>query len=84
MKAAEMRAVNSCHELMDGDRIDARYRGALMHRGRVTERMPDHGLFWIMDEMTGGRRLLDMAELDIVLQQGTALPESAGTETAAA
>ena len=55
-----------------------------MHRGRVTERMPDHGLFWIMDEMTGGRRLLDMAELDIVLQQGTALPESAGTETAAA
>jgi hypothetical protein len=32
----------------------------------VTERVPDHGLFWIMDELTsGGRRLLDMADLKI-------------------
>lgn len=84
MNVVEKRAVDSCHELMDGDRIDARYKEALVHRGRITERMPDHGLFWIMDEITGGRRLLDMAELDIVLLQATPLPEAAGTEQAAA
>lgn len=84
MNAAEKRAVDSCHELMDGDRIDARYRGALVHRGRVIERMPEHGLFWIMDEITGGRRLLDMAELDIVLLQEEPLPEAADTGPAAA
>lgn len=57
--------VGSCHELADGDLITARYKGALVHRGRVTERVPEHGLFWIMDELTGGRRLLDMADLEI-------------------
>ncbi|WLQ05826.1 hypothetical protein [Arthrobacter oryzae] len=48
-----------------------------MHRGRITERMPGHGLFWIMDEVTGGRRLLDMAELDIVLLQAAPNAEAA-------
>ncbi|WP_354298650.1 hypothetical protein [Pseudarthrobacter sp. PvP022] len=76
--------MTSCHELMDGDSVDALYREALVHRGRVTERMPEHGLFWIMDEVTGGRRLLDMAELDIVLLQPTPLPDAAGTGPAAA
>jgi hypothetical protein len=80
----EKRAIDSCHELMDGDRIVARYKEALVHRGRITERMPEHGLFWIMDEITGGRRLLDMTELDIVLLQAPATPEAAGTETTAA
>jgi hypothetical protein len=28
--------------------------------------VPDHGLFWIMDDLRGGRRLLDMSELEIV------------------
>ncbi|MBP1136448.1 hypothetical protein JOE31_002680 [Arthrobacter sp. PvP023] len=37
-----------------------------------------------MDEVTGGRRLLDMAELDIVLLQPTPLPDAAGTGPAAA
>lgn len=84
MNVAEKRAVDSCHELMDGDRIDARYKGALVHRGRITERMPDHGLFWIMDEITGGRRLLDMAELEIVLLPAAAPAEFSDTKPAAA
>jgi hypothetical protein len=28
--------------------------------------VPDHGLFRIMDDLTGGRGLLDLAELEIV------------------
>ncbi|MCO4276027.1 hypothetical protein NG701_16625 [Pseudarthrobacter sp. HLT3-5] len=80
MNVAAKRVVDSCHELTDGDRIDARYKEALVHRGR----MPDHGLFWIMDEITGGRRLLDMAELEIVLLQAEAGPQAADIEATAA
>lgn len=71
-------AVGTCHELAAGDRIVARYKGSLAHRGCVTERVPEHGLFWIMDELTGGRRLLDMADLEI------SRVRSAGSESAAA
>lgn len=84
MNVADKKVVESCHELMDGDIIEARCKEALVHRGRITERMPDCGLFWIMDEMTGGRRLLDIAEPDIVLLKVPAAPEAAGTEPAAA
>lgn len=58
--------VSTCRDLATGDLITARYKGALVHRGRVTERIPERGLFWIMDDLTGGRRLLDMAELEIL------------------
>lgn len=34
--------------------------------GKVTDMIPDLGLFWIMDTLTGGRKLLDMAEFGIV------------------
>jgi hypothetical protein len=57
--------VVSCHDLAAGDLIAARYKDSLVHRGRVTERVPDHGLFWIVDEVTRGRRLLAMADLKI-------------------
>ena len=74
MTMSEESVVGTCHELGAGDFIVARYKGALVHRGRVTERVPEHGLFWIMDDLTGGRRLLDMAELEIspVRNAGTA------------
>jgi hypothetical protein len=61
MDADEKTFVSSCRDLATGDDIDARYKRTLVHRGRVTETAPDHGLFWIMDDLTGGRRLLDMA-----------------------
>jgi hypothetical protein len=66
MTMGEETFVSSCHELDAGDFIVARYKGSLVHRGSVTERVPEHGLFWILDELTGGRRLLDMADLEIV------------------
>jgi hypothetical protein len=74
--------VETCHDLAAGDLITARYKGALVHRGRVTERVPEHGLFWIMDELTGGRRLLDMAELDIVRARSATASEDPRAEAA--
>ena len=58
--------VGSCHELHPGDAVEAFYKSNLVHRGPVTDTAPDLGLFWILDTLTGGRRLLDMSELEIV------------------
>lgn len=59
-------AIGSCHELTPGDAIEAFHKSNLVHRGPVTDTAPDLGLFWILDTLTGGRRLLDMFELEIV------------------
>ncbi|QCO98581.1 hypothetical protein FCN77_13835 [Arthrobacter sp. 24S4-2] len=75
--------VHSCHELTAGDEIVARSMGSLVHRGRVAERVPDHGLFWIMDELSGGRRLLDMSDLEIVRVPSAAIPANTNTEQTA-
>jgi hypothetical protein len=80
MTTNEKTSVSSCHDLAAGDEVDALYEGALVHRGRVTESAPEHGLFWIMDDLTGGRRLLDMAELEIIRIQGPAARAAADTE----
>ncbi|MDR6417675.1 hypothetical protein [Pseudarthrobacter sulfonivorans] len=84
MNAAEKTIVSSCRDLAAGDDIDARYKGALVHRGRVTEIAPEHGLFWIMDDLTGRRRLLDMAELEILRVQRPMIPNEADTNPTAA
>lgn len=62
----EHSAVGSCQELRPGDAIEAFYKSNLVHRGPVTDTAPELGLFWILDTLTGGRRLLDMSELEIV------------------
>jgi hypothetical protein len=59
-------AAGSCDELQPGDAIEAFYKGTLLYRGPVTEIAPQHGLFWILDTVTGSRRLLDVAEFSIV------------------
>ena len=59
-------AIGSCQELSPGDAIEAFYKSSLVHRGPVTDTAPELGLFWILDTLTGGRRLLDMSELEIV------------------
>jgi hypothetical protein len=58
--------VDSCDELAPGDAIEAFRRGTLVHRGPVMDSIPGHGLFLILDTVTGDRRLLDMSELTIV------------------
>lgn len=37
----------------------------MVHRDRVTEQVPECGLFWVMEELTGGRHVLDRADLEI-------------------
>jgi hypothetical protein len=57
--------ISSCRELNPGDEISATYNGTLVHHGRVTDLAPDLSVFWIMDYVTGGRRLIDMAEMGV-------------------
>ena len=59
-------AIGSCYELGSGDAVEAFHEDMLIYRGPVTEVVPDHGLFWILDTLTGGRRLVDMSELEVV------------------
>ncbi|GGI03165.1 hypothetical protein ACFFGR_10940 [Arthrobacter liuii] len=59
------RTMSSDGDLASGDCIEAYYKGTLVHRGEVTDIAPNHGLFWIQDVLTGGRRLLDVAEFEI-------------------
>ncbi|MFF2246057.1 hypothetical protein ACFVTM_17970 [Arthrobacter sp. NPDC058130] len=54
MTAIRKSIVSSCEELAVGDEIGARYKGVLVHRGGATEIAPDHGLFWIVDDLGGG------------------------------
>lgn len=74
MTATKMISINSCLELNLGDEVLATRKDVLVHRGRVTELAPDHGLFWITDDLTGGRRLVDMAEMEINRIQATPSP----------
>ena len=59
-------AISSNRELTSGEWVEAYYRGTLVHRGEVTDIAPNHELFWILDVLTGSRRLADIAELEIV------------------
>lgn len=72
MRETEEVPVNSCVDLSPGDEIAATRRGALVHRGRVTDIAPDHEMFWIMDDLNGGRRLLDLAEVQVTWTKGAA------------
>jgi hypothetical protein len=58
--------IGSCSELAPGYAIEAFYKNTLVYRGPVTEIAAKHGLFWILDTLTGSRRLLDIAEFSIV------------------
>jgi len=66
MTGTESISVISCQELVPGDAVEAFYGSNLVHRGPVTDTAPEHGLLWILDTLTGTRRLLDTSELEIV------------------
>lgn len=57
--------VTSCGELSVGDRIEAWHNGKLFHRGEVIRTVAATDLFWILDERTGTRRLIDTEVLVI-------------------
>ncbi|TLM87487.1 hypothetical protein [Pseudarthrobacter sp. NamE5] len=56
----------SCDKLFPGDAIEAFYKDTLVHRGPVTGTVREDGVFWILDTLTGARRLLDLSEFKIV------------------
>jgi hypothetical protein len=72
--------VTSCGELSVGDRIEAWHNGKLFHRGEVIRSVADTDLFWILDERTGTRRLID-AEVLVIRRVGVpaGADRSAGT-----
>lgn len=66
MRIGDRVVIGSCHELASGDAVEAFHKSMLVHRGPVTDVLSDRGLFWILDTLTGGRRLVDMSEFEIV------------------
>ena len=88
MTAEVSRQVQSCGELSVGDQIEAWHNGRLFHRGEVIRTVPATDLFWILDERTGTRRLIDSEALVIVRAEAPAAPAAtigaAGTRGAAA
>ncbi|MEO3934997.1 hypothetical protein WMO79_19560 [Micrococcaceae bacterium Sec7.4] len=72
--------VRACRELSPGDEIEAKYEDRLIHRGQVTEMIPHLELFWIIDTLNGGRRLLDTAEFEIFRVPAAEIPKQPDTE----
>ena len=66
MAAEVSRQVRSCGELSVGDGIEAWHNGKLFHRGEVVRTVAATDLFWILDERTGTRRLIDAEALVIL------------------
>ncbi|HEX9225720.1 MAG TPA: hypothetical protein VF885_03555 [Arthrobacter sp.] len=87
MTAEVSRQVQSCGELLVGDLIEAWHNGRLFHRGEVIRTVAATDLFWILDERTGTRRLIDSEALVIVRAEALAGPApksgAAGTHGAA-
>jgi hypothetical protein len=71
--------VHVCTELSAGDEIEAWCEGRLYHRGSVTELAPAAGVFWIMDLIGGGRKVLDLEDFHIVR-----VPQRSGVQATAA
>ena len=65
MTAEVAQQVTSCGELSVGDQIEAWHNGKLFHRGEVIRTVAATDLFWILDERTGTRRLIDAEALVI-------------------
>ncbi|KRE80946.1 hypothetical protein [Arthrobacter sp. Soil762] len=80
MTDAETRVIWTCRELSTGDEIEAKYKDRVIHRGQVTEVIPQLELFWIIDTLTGGPKLLDTAEFAIFRVPLAEIPGKPDTE----
>lgn len=72
MRETEELSVHSCLDLLPGDEITAAHMGTVVHRGRVSDIATNHGIFWILDDLSGGRRLLDLSEVQVMRTKGRA------------
>lgn len=64
-QAREMVEVRQISRISPGDDIEALREGTVCHSGRVTEVLPDMGLFWIFDEKSQQRKLIELAEFTV-------------------
>ncbi|HEX9089251.1 MAG TPA: hypothetical protein VF867_17305 [Arthrobacter sp.] len=83
MTAEDARQIQSCEELSVGDQIEAWHNGKLFHRGEVIRTVAATDLFWILDEKTGTRRLIDAEALVILRVAAPAAPAGACSAEAA-
>lgn len=56
----------SLGELRPGDAVEAYCNGRMVHRGPIVDAVPQCGLLWILDTVTGCGRLLHMSEVEVV------------------
>jgi hypothetical protein len=62
----EKRAATTVRDLGDlarGDVIEAWHDGRRYNRGKVLQTLPSVGMFWILDEGSGTRKLVDFEAL---------------------
>jgi len=81
MTAEGARQVHSNEELSVGDEIEPWHNGKLFHRGEVIRTVAATDLFWILDDRTGTRRLIDTEAL--VILRAEAPISSAATQGSA-
>ncbi|MEO3934645.1 hypothetical protein WMO79_17755 [Micrococcaceae bacterium Sec7.4] len=79
MTAGDARQVYSSEELSVGDGIEAWHNGKLFHRGEVIRTVAATDLFWILDDRTGTRRLIDTQALLILRAEAPAATHGSAT-----
>ncbi|WP_367645783.1 hypothetical protein [Paenarthrobacter ureafaciens] len=52
-------------DIQPGAEVMAVRHGELIHSGQVTDVMPEMGVFWILDNVSGGRKLVCWDEFRI-------------------
>jgi hypothetical protein len=57
--------VRHISRISPGDDIEALGEGTVCRSGRVTEVLPEMGLFWIFDEKSQLRKLIELAEFTV-------------------
>ena len=78
MTVDAVQQVASGEELSVGDKIEAWHNGKLFHLGEVLRTVADTDLFWILDERTGTRKLID-AEV-LVIRRVAVQPARRGSD----
>jgi hypothetical protein len=63
--ALGMVEVRHISRISPGDDVEALREGTVCHSGRVTEVLPEMGLFWIFDEKSQLRKLIELAEFTV-------------------
>lgn len=67
--AREMVEVRQISRISPGDNIEALSDGTIYHSGRVTEVLPDMGLFWIFDDKSQLRKLIELNEFTVLVHE---------------